>query len=506
MPKSNIVEIFIPPHKHNKKASISIGFDDFTTFDMVAEMYLKRHNLRASVFLNTYYLTKIDNLLGSKFTQYWRDISKSGTINYSSHSVNHILPEKLKKGYSDSRYREELKQSRDTINSIFGKKCIGFAYPDGNTEMKGILPKYYLFGRSTRIDDVRHLEISEDKFSCMAVTTDALENVFLKKEEWRIQDALGKAKEKGGWVRLYGHLKMINKFKLWDKLDWLFSYISKDNEVYCGDFEDVASYLYLSRNVKILSLDNSQDDIIDEFKIITTADEKVRGLIDIDKVNLTVVIKLNNVFSDFSVVVDGATVPVILENGKSGIFWFELTYGNHTVKIRSETVSNSSKRVIPTPPKILDVTHDGKNIYVNLDRPADLTIYHRKEGKSSVYAILAKETQKKFSHCLNIPYLDYGSASLVSKRFRFAVACTDNNNLSHWDDNNGNGYLCRRIPSFYIPRLIISQGKKCAAIVLTNIVKQLIYLKNKYGAKNILTIILLFLGVILVVIVLFNMV
>ncbi len=489
MLKQKIAEINVAGHKHNKRASFSIGFDDLSVFDDVAEMFLKKHNLKATVFLNTYELLKIRNLCGEKFIRYWLDIGRSGTIDYSSHSVRHRM---FKRAGQDScviGFKNELAKSRDAINSIFNKKCFGFAYPSGEDKMKDILSQYYLFGRNTCTGDSSYLNLDEREFSSLAVTECALEQLFLRNEEDRVLNDLTAAKEEQGWVRIYGHLKEINNLELWDRFDRLLANCCGDNEVYYGNYEEVAGYLYLSRRINILESQTAEDDIIAEFMIIGERGLNITGLIDLHKHKLTIRINFNNTVPGFTVYVDEKPANVIAEIGKPGIFWFEIEYGDHTVKIKKER--RCLQKTI-SPPKILNISDDGSYLLVELDTPSDLTVYYKKD-RNKDFKILARDTDKKNFHRIRLPYLAYSALEFVPKSFRFSVACTSISGSSAWDDNNGIGYSCARKVFSAVSGQPICGRKECMLNISGWIIKQAVYIKNKYGSKKITSLFLLIL-------------
>jgi peptidoglycan/xylan/chitin deacetylase (PgdA/CDA1 family) len=499
MIKSSIAEIFISPHRYNKQVSISLSFDDFTTFDLKAEMYLKKHNLKATVFLNTYYLSKIERLLGDRFTRLWREISESGTIDYSSHSVTHQGYPKIGKTDLDIRCRKELEESRNTISLIFKKRPIGFAYPYGETRMQKFLSQYYLFGRGIYTKDTRYLEIKNGELSHIGVAMEPLEDIFINKKENELIRIIETAKTKCGWIRLYGHLKVIERLKLWDRVDWLLDYISTDNELYCGNFEEVASYLYLSKKAKLLDLSDNMNNGITRFKVVNDIDKKIKELIDIDRIKLTIVLKFYNNFSNFAISVDGVDVPVIHDDNNHQLFWFEVDCRDHIVKIKQDS-SNPLGNIL-TSPKITDISSNRRTIYFKVDRPSDAAIYYKKEGKDCEYLMLTRETKRETNHCLKIPLLDYAWARLLPGRFRFIIVSTDNSGLSSWADNGGRGYLCSRVP-LRITWLLSDNLGKYIVTILTSIIMRLLYLMDIYGGKRILAVMISALGLSLIGIVL----
>lgn len=74
-----------------------------------------------------------------------KELASSGFISIQSHTATH--PDLVK----TTEYKYELKESKDKIEAITGKKVIALSYPYGNIDSKAMeeVKKYYSFGLTT---------------------------------------------------------------------------------------------------------------------------------------------------------------------------------------------------------------------------------------------------------------------------------------------------------------------------------------------------------------------
>lgn len=483
MLKTDKVSFRLAAHKFDRKASLSLSFDDLTAFDLKLEKYLKKYNLKSSVFLNTSLFCKFRKFLGNILFRQWLDISRSGSIDYSSHSLRHLPFYKMKRANLEASFEEELRKSRNLLNLFFKKKCIGYAYPYGEVYLNKLVGKYYLFGRSTSLEGIEYLNLSSD-LSVIGVTLNPLEEIFKNNQENEISRVLDEAVKNGGWVRLYGHLKEINRLNYWDKLESLFDAISKRDEVYCGSYEDVSSQLCLIRNLKIVEIDNADEDCICELKIIYS---HVSRDIYFDNRYLTVIMESDkDIETGFKVYVDSKEVTVFSEGINRLKFWFGINCTNSSIIIKKN--SNLPIASFSSFPGILEFSIKKNCLHARLNRPADITVYY-KFGKSEEFLLLTRNTSKQLNHDITIPFLDYENSTIVARRFNFCLAFTDKDGKTLWLDKDAKGNKFeidnRNLMSIFEIRQ--TQYNMIGATIF----KLFIYLRGRFGAKKLL--ILLFL-------------
>ena len=120
---------------------VFITFDDgYETNYTEIFPIIKRHNVKITIFLETGSIGRRGRLSADMI----RRMSDSGLVKFESHAVSHqrlteLSPEKL---------REELRESRRTIESITGRRVHAVAYPFGafNEQVIAAAREYYQFG------------------------------------------------------------------------------------------------------------------------------------------------------------------------------------------------------------------------------------------------------------------------------------------------------------------------------------------------------------------------
>jgi peptidoglycan/xylan/chitin deacetylase (PgdA/CDA1 family) len=126
--------------KDNHTAAVSLAFDDDRPDQIsIGVPLLSARNLKGTFFLVTSWIPG-----GGGTWEQWRQVAAQGH-EIGSHSVTHPDLTEL----SEQEVREELEQSRDTIDSnIPSQRCVSFAYPYGrlNDEVEQIVSEYYVVG------------------------------------------------------------------------------------------------------------------------------------------------------------------------------------------------------------------------------------------------------------------------------------------------------------------------------------------------------------------------
>ena len=115
---------YITSKKPFPEKSVVITLDDgyVDNFDG-AFPYIKQYNLHATIFMISGYIGKEGFLTADQF----KEMSDSGFIDIEDHTVSHPFLDTLS---YDEQYKE-LKDSKDTIEGITGKKVEYIAYPSG---------------------------------------------------------------------------------------------------------------------------------------------------------------------------------------------------------------------------------------------------------------------------------------------------------------------------------------------------------------------------------------
>lgn len=115
------------------KKTIVLSFDDGYQ-DNFTEAWpiLKRYGFPATIFLPTAYIGKTMNNsqnqpLSIMTEEQIKELAESDLIEFGSHTHTHPRLEKI----SDDEFRQELLQSKKTIEELTGRTSIFFAYPKG---------------------------------------------------------------------------------------------------------------------------------------------------------------------------------------------------------------------------------------------------------------------------------------------------------------------------------------------------------------------------------------
>ena len=126
---------------HTVDRPVFITFDDgYETNYTEIFPIIQRHNVKITIFLETGAIGRRGRLSADMI----RRMSDSGLVKFESHTVSHqrlteLSPEKL---------REELRESRRTIERITGRRVHAVSYPFGafNAEVIAAAREYYQFG------------------------------------------------------------------------------------------------------------------------------------------------------------------------------------------------------------------------------------------------------------------------------------------------------------------------------------------------------------------------
>lgn len=89
-----------------------------------------------------------------------------------------------------------------------------------------------------------------------------------------------------------------------------------------------------------------------------------------------------------------------------------------------------------TTPVIRNVKSDGKKITWDTNQDSDSIVYYSTKSKPTIkdLKVLGRETARREEHKINI------SKTLSDQKLFYAVASTDKNGRSGWDDNSGAYY------------------------------------------------------------------
>lgn len=125
-------------HASEYKNPILITFDDGYE-DNYTEAYpiLKKYNIKATIFACSRFIGNKKNLKVNQIKE------MEGLVDIQSHTVTHADLTKL----NDESLKNELKESKEKLEKITGKKIYAFAYPAGRHNNKSIeaTKKYYKY-------------------------------------------------------------------------------------------------------------------------------------------------------------------------------------------------------------------------------------------------------------------------------------------------------------------------------------------------------------------------
>ena len=143
---------------HSNKKVVALTFDDgYVDFYTNAFPILKKYNLKANLYVILNY--KNEKYLNSNQI---KEIADSGLVSVGSHTKSHVSLKEL----TDEELEEELKGSKEELESMIGKKVKTICYPMGlyNSKVMKVSAKYYDYGLAI-INDVERLNNKFNKYA-----------------------------------------------------------------------------------------------------------------------------------------------------------------------------------------------------------------------------------------------------------------------------------------------------------------------------------------------------
>ena len=110
--------------RHGRKKALAITFDDGHADQYrVAYPYLRERGIPFTVFI------ALDFLDTPRFmtTRQMLDMANDPLVSIQSHGISHRLPDEMKPG----EIKRELRESKERLEDLIGKKVSYFAYPSG---------------------------------------------------------------------------------------------------------------------------------------------------------------------------------------------------------------------------------------------------------------------------------------------------------------------------------------------------------------------------------------
>lgn len=204
------------------------SWDDGHRLDIKLSFLLKKYNIPAIFFISNN-CPKV----GERRMTENEIIDLSKDFEIGGHTTNHypdlkILPEHL--------LFQELKENKDWLEELIGKKVTKFCYPRGRYNQQVIHQLKLLGFEEARKTCTGIIEKQENPYEIKTSV-----HVYPKSKRFGKPHFLKNAKElwdksielgDKGSFHMWGHSWEIAKYNMWDKLEKFFKYIQKDKEIF----------------------------------------------------------------------------------------------------------------------------------------------------------------------------------------------------------------------------------------------------------------------------------
>ena len=192
---------------------LETSFDDGGVYDYKICELLKKYNLSG-----TFYIPTINDLSEPEI------ITMSNDFEIGGHTTTHPRDMKL---LSEIDQYNEIKDNKDYLEQLIGRKINSFCYPRGRYNeitIEQVKKVGYKEARTTIQNSIdKPIDIFRMKTSIHIYPENKEYNKpnFLKEGKRLFKEAFNN----NGYYHIWGHSEEIEKFKMWDELEELFKYI-----------------------------------------------------------------------------------------------------------------------------------------------------------------------------------------------------------------------------------------------------------------------------------------
>jgi len=197
---------------------LELSFDDGGVYDYKICELLKKYNLPG-----LFYIFTINDLSEPEIIAMSKDFEIGG------HTTSH--PEDMKRLSEIDQYNE-IKDNKDYLEQLIGRKINSFCYPGGKYNEITIEQVKKAGYKEARTTNILYTNEPENKYRKNTTVHFKPDRREYKEKNWlKYSIALfEEAKAKNGYFHGWGHSEEIFKYSLFGELEQLFKYI-KDNEL-----------------------------------------------------------------------------------------------------------------------------------------------------------------------------------------------------------------------------------------------------------------------------------
>lgn len=202
--------------KYMTKFQYEISCDDGCNLDLKTADLLKKYKLDATFYIQT--LCELSDEFIKKLSE---DFEIGG------HTVSHYFDLKQ---LHDITIEFEIRDNKEWLEKITGKKIIKFSYPNGKYDDRviGFVRKAgVIYARTTTVLNTEH---PADMFRVHPTIHIHPNRKEYKGRDWSelAREYFLKAKEKDGFFHLFFHSWEVQKYKQWNELEEFFKFINNN--------------------------------------------------------------------------------------------------------------------------------------------------------------------------------------------------------------------------------------------------------------------------------------
>jgi len=196
---------------------IYTSWDDGSVYDFRICTLLKKYNLPG-----IFYIPTINDLSEGEIIGMSKDFEIGG------HTTTH--PEDMKRLSAEDQYNE-IKDNKDYLEELIGKEITSFCYPGGRHNEITIEQVKKAGFKEARTTNIAWISENDNPFKLQTAIHVRPDRKEYQGDSWlRVAKKLfdGASILRDGNYHVWGHGWEVEQFGLWDELEELFKYISKN--------------------------------------------------------------------------------------------------------------------------------------------------------------------------------------------------------------------------------------------------------------------------------------